>query len=136
MKRVMTMSNEEAYTPDDTPACPFCSTEKTLQVKQEEARCFNQDCRCQRFNLDDSDDTQEKIEIPKPDFIYEPYVKVTDGYHTYEIIAPMYNTREGIWSYYVIDHTGDEMNSDLIWLHVLNDDFEEVEESEETGGSR
>lgn len=48
----MVMSNEDAYTPDDTPACPFCGSEKTLQVRPESARCLNTDCRYVRFPLE------------------------------------------------------------------------------------
>lgn len=80
----------------------------------------------------------DKLEIPKPDFFYEPYTKITDGYHTYEILKPAYDIRNEMWEYHVIDHTDDdEMHSELIALQILNHDFEKVddEESEKAGDS-
>jgi hypothetical protein len=45
--------NTDSYTPNDTPACPFCESHKTLQVRPERARCFNQDCPHVRFGLEE-----------------------------------------------------------------------------------
>jgi len=52
----MGMSSEDAYTPDNTPACPFCDSDETIQVRPDIARCSNPPCRCERFWLDNSNE--------------------------------------------------------------------------------
>jgi hypothetical protein len=47
--------SEEAYTREDTPACPFCESDDTVQVRPDIARCSEPDCRCERFWLESSE---------------------------------------------------------------------------------
>lgn len=44
-------SDEGAYTPEETPKCPHCNQEDTIQVRPDRAGCFNEVCDYDRFGL-------------------------------------------------------------------------------------
>jgi hypothetical protein len=76
--------------------------------------------------MSNKSNNKDKIEIPEPNIQYEPYTVVTDGKHIYEIIAPMYNYWSDNWNYWVYDHTEGNLETELIWIHIINSDFKAI----------
>jgi hypothetical protein len=51
--------SEDLYTVDSTPECPFCGSDDTLKVRPDIARCGNEPCQCERFWLEQSNETED-----------------------------------------------------------------------------